>query len=506
MHTPSQDLLQKAYENKYIVFIAALRKARKDQQLISKRLIRDVLEQEEGVSGNTESLSKEQADELFQRLHHSGAEKVIALRSVRKALRQKEAQQVFVRLNNFVHVLVGIFSGSNAACQLEAAYCLLELSQSDEASIALACLPATPYLLTFLSGQSPKFTELCLNILGNLAAEKQAVRKQLLAQGVIPCLASCLQSPHVAVVEAAGYALSQLLQGKESSEATVRNVDNGLLMAQGAAAKCSSLLLELGGVVLKDPATPQGLHLLISPLLRCLGNLSASHGQECRAYLKDGRILVALCAFVWHFFQQYSFVARESLWVLNNLTAEDAELCSTCIHLNLISVLIYYLPFAKGINVMVLRLLCNIAEKGPEYCKKMNQQEVLQAVCATLIMADPEVVQLSLEFLWMIVSSSRQVSSPLINKEGVSALETLQYNKDKEIRVRAAYILDHIFKPGCVHSSEKQSLDETSAHRKVNTSSRIQQQHCSGTKSPNLHIFGRKPEHSVEYKQEIPAT
>ncbi|XP_028668860.2 transmembrane and coiled-coil domain-containing protein 6 [Erpetoichthys calabaricus] len=474
------------FKHKRREYEKALRKARKDQQLISKRLIRDILEQEE-VSGNSESLSKEQADELFQRIHHSGAEKVIALRSVRKALRQKEAQQVFVRLNSFVHVLVGVFSGSNAACQLEAAYCLLELSQSDEASIALACLPATPYLLTFLSGQSPKFTELCLNILGNLAAEKQAVRKQLLAQGVIPSLALCLQSPHVAVVEAAGYALSQLLQGKESSEATVRavlesslpshllrllegtstsgigtmiecawclhylvcsNVDNGLLMAQGAAAKCSSLLLELGGVVLKDPAIPQGLQLLISPLLRCLGNLSASHGQECRAYLKDGRILVALCAFVCHFFQQYSFMARESLWVLNNLTAEDAELCSTCIHLNLISVLIYYLPFAKGINVMVLRLLCNIAEKGPEYCKKINQQEVLQAVCATLIMADPEVVQLSLELLWMIVSSSCQVSSSLVNKEGLSALEALQYNKDKEIRVRAAYILDHIFKPG----------------------------------------------------------
>lgn len=37
------------------------------------------------------------------------------------------------------------------------------------------------------------FQELCLYTLGNLVVESEAVRKQLLPQGIIPVLASCIQ-------------------------------------------------------------------------------------------------------------------------------------------------------------------------------------------------------------------------------------------------------------------------------------------------------------------------
>lgn len=57
-----------------------------------------------------------------------------------------------------MHLLVGLLSGSNATCRLQAARCLHELSHSPHTNVAPACLPATPYLLTYLSGQSTKFT------------------------------------------------------------------------------------------------------------------------------------------------------------------------------------------------------------------------------------------------------------------------------------------------------------------------------------------------------------
>lgn len=46
--------------------------------------------------------------------------------------------------------------------------------------------------------------ELCLYTLGNLVVESEAVRKQLLPQGIIPVLASCIQvsetaQPHSAL-------------------------------------------------------------------------------------------------------------------------------------------------------------------------------------------------------------------------------------------------------------------------------------------------------------------
>lgn len=70
-------------------------------------------------------------------------------------------QTVFLcpfRQENSMHLLVGLLTGSDAQCRLLAVRCLHELSYSPNTSVASACMPATPYLLTFLSGPTTKFT------------------------------------------------------------------------------------------------------------------------------------------------------------------------------------------------------------------------------------------------------------------------------------------------------------------------------------------------------------
>nr|XP_006632037.2 PREDICTED: transmembrane and coiled-coil domain-containing protein 6 [Lepisosteus oculatus] len=463
----------------------ALRQARRDQQLVSKRRLQEA-DEDDFVETAEGLLTKEQIMQLFQGIKHSSEERVNHLRTLRRALRCKKTQLTFVKLENSMHVLVGLLSGSNAVHQLEAAYCLHELSHSDEATVPLACLPATPYLLTFLAGQSPKLTELCLYTLGNLSAESEDIRKKLLAQGIIPALASCIQCPHVAVTEAVGYALSQLLQAKEAPEKIIplvlqsgvtqdllsalqsnpecgigtavecawclhylisSNVNVDLLVAQGAIFKSSSLLVTLGGAVASE-FSEEGIEQLISPLLRCLGNLLAGTGGEaCREQIRDSRLLVALCAFIQAFLQTRTYIARESLWVMNNLTAEDAIFCSVLLYLNLVPVLIELLPFSKGINIMALRVLCNTAKKGPEYCQQLHQKGVLSALHTTLRMADPEIIHLSLELLHMIVAGSSQVACELVKQEGISLLEAIQYNSQEELRIRATFILDRYLSP-----------------------------------------------------------
>ncbi|CAB1325258.1 unnamed protein product, partial [Coregonus sp. 'balchen'] len=49
-----------------------------------------------------------------------------------------------------------------------------------------------------------------------------------------------------------------------------------------------------------------------------------------------------------------------------------------------------------AINIMVLRVLGNIAHQGREYCLHLAHSGLLPALCATLKMADPEVVTLHL--------------------------------------------------------------------------------------------------------------
>lgn len=58
----------------------------------------------------------------------------------------------------------------------------------------------------------------------------------------------------------------------------------------------------------------------------------------------------------------------------------------------------------------VLRVLGNIAYKGRDYCVGLTQAGLLPVLCATLKMADQEMVTLSLEVLFMLVASSSLVS------------------------------------------------------------------------------------------------
>ncbi|KAM7389702.1 hypothetical protein PAMP_023665 [Pampus punctatissimus] len=160
----------------------ALRQARRDRQLVSKRLLlnEDEQQQQDVVS-------------LFHKLQNSGTEKETHLKTLSKSLRDPSAQLTFIKQENSMHLLVSFLTGTNAQCRLQAIRCLHELSHSLHPNVTPACLPATPYLLTYLSGQSTKFTELCLYTLGNLCPDSDVVKEKLLAQGIIPALANCIE-------------------------------------------------------------------------------------------------------------------------------------------------------------------------------------------------------------------------------------------------------------------------------------------------------------------------
>ncbi|XP_023184093.1 transmembrane and coiled-coil domain-containing protein 6 isoform X5 [Xiphophorus maculatus] len=463
----------------------ALRQARRDRQLVSKRLLRNEDEEQDTMEVTP---GEQDVVTLFQKLHHGGTEKEAFLRPLSKALRNPSAQLTFIKLENSMHLLVGLLTGSDARCRLQAVRCLHELSHSTHTSVASACLPATPYLLTYLSGQSTKFTELCLYTLGNICPDSETVKERLLAQGIIPALAGCIQNHrhNLAVVEAAGFALFQLLQSKDAAQKVIPTVlasslpsqllsvltpdpDFGLapaiecawclhsltsssedhreLLAQGALRQCGSLLVSLGGAV-ADGNTDQGVELLVCPLLRCVGNLLSSCPAETLHSQLGGVDLVApLCELVVALIHTLPALARETAWVLNNLTAHSTESCSALLTLNLVPRLLELLPFSQGINTMVLRVLANVAHKKKEFCIQLAELGLLSAITATLKMADQDIVTLSLEVLFMMIVSSPQTAEQFVSQGGLSVLEAIQYNSDGEVRRRATYLLEqHILR------------------------------------------------------------
>ncbi|XP_008833697.1 transmembrane and coiled-coil domain-containing protein 6 isoform X2 [Nannospalax galili] len=454
---------------------AALRKARREQHLVSKRLLR-----EDAEGPCAAELLREVEVQQFLRLAQSGTdekEREKALVSLRRGLQHPETQQTFIRLEGSVRTLVGLLTSNRALLQLEAARCLHELSHSEQSAVAEACLPATSYLLTYLSGHSSDFIELCLYTLGNLIVESEAVRKQLLPQGIVPALAACIQSPYVAVLEALGYVLSQLLQAKEAPEKiipsildstlpqhmlrlmqpgpklnlgvavefawclhyiTCSQVNNAVLITHGALATLVLLLLDLAGTVQRvDDA---GLELLACPVLRCLSNLLAevpveSEGEEMQ--LRDERVMAALFILLQFFLQKQPSLLPEGLWLLNNLTANSPTFCTSLLSLDLLEPLLQLLPLSNVVCILVLTVLCNVAEKGPAYCQRLWPGPLLSCVLNTLTLSDTEVVGQSLELLQLLFLYQPEAIQDFLQQSGLQALEQHQEEAQLRDRIRA---------------------------------------------------------------------
>ncbi|XP_076993323.1 transmembrane and coiled-coil domain-containing protein 6 isoform X3 [Tamandua tetradactyla] len=390
-------------------------------------------------------------------------EKERALVSLRQGLQHPETQETFIRLESSMRTLVGLLTSNQALLQLEAARCLHELSHSEKPAVAEACLPATSYLLTYLSGHSSDFIELCLYTLGNLIVESEAVRRQLLPQGIIPALAACIQSPHVAVLEALGYALSQLLQAREAPEKIIPSVlgstlpqhmlqllqpgpklslgvavefawclhyiicsqvNNVLLITHGILSTLELLLLHLAEAVQRTEDA--GLELLACPVLRCLSNLLTEAAVEAvggQIQFGDERVVAALFILLQFFLRKQPSLLSEGLWLLNNLTAKSPSFCTSLLSLDLIEPLLQLLPVSNVVGILVLTVLCNVAEKGPAYCQKLWPGPLLSSLLDILAFSDTEVVDQSLELMQLLFRYRPQAAQAFLEQSGLQALE-----------------------------------------------------------------------------------
>ncbi|XP_023607836.1 transmembrane and coiled-coil domain-containing protein 6 isoform X2 [Myotis lucifugus] len=423
---------------------AALRRARREQQLVSKRLLRDDTP-EEAEGGCVASVLGEAEIQQFLRLAQRGTEEKEregALVSLRRGLQHPETQQTFIRLEGSMRTLVGLLTSNQALLQLEAARCLHELSHSEQSEVAEACLPATSYLLTYLAGHSAD-----------------------------------LISPHLAVLEALGYALSQLLQAKEAPKKIIPSVlaspipermlrllqpgpklnsgaavefawclhyiicsqvNNALLITHGAVSTLGLLLLYLAGTV--QSSEDAGLELLVCPVLRCLSNLLSEEAVEAgggQVQLRDERVVVSVFILLQFLLQKHPSLLPEGLWLLNNLTANSPSICTSLLSLDLIKPLLQLLPVSNVVSVLVLTVLCNVAEKGPAYCQHLWPGPLLPSLLDTLTFSDTEVVGQSLELLQLLFLYRPEAAQAFLQQSGLQALKRHEEEAQLQDRVHA---------------------------------------------------------------------
>uniref|UniRef100_A0A9L0KEU7 Transmembrane and coiled-coil domains 6 n=1 Tax=Equus asinus TaxID=9793 RepID=A0A9L0KEU7_EQUAS len=215
-------------------------------------------------------------------------------------------------------------------------------------------------------------------------------------------------------------------------------VNNALLITHGALSTLGLLLLDLAGAVQRTEDA--GLELLACPVLRCLSNLlteAAVGAVGEQMQLRDERVVAALFILLQFFLQKQPSLLPEGLWLLNNLTANSPSFCTSLLSLDLIEPLLQLLPVSNVVSVLVLTVLCNVAEKGPAYCQHLWPGPLLCSLLGTLAFSDTEVVGQSLELLQLLFLYRPEAAQAFLQQSGLQALERHEKEAQLQDRVHA---------------------------------------------------------------------
>ncbi|XP_066887878.1 transmembrane and coiled-coil domain-containing protein 6 isoform X5 [Kogia breviceps] len=215
-------------------------------------------------------------------------------------------------------------------------------------------------------------------------------------------------------------------------------VNNALLITQGALSTLGLLLLDLAGAVQRTEDA--GLELLACPVLRGLSNLLTEAAAEAvgrQLQLRDERVVAALFILLQFLFQKQPSLLPEGLWLLNNLTANSPSFCTSLLSLDLIEPLLHLLSVSNVVSVLVLTVLCNVAEKGPAYCQRLWSGPLLSSLLDTLAFSDTEVVGQSLELLQLLFLYQPGAAQAFLQQSGLQALQRHEEAAQLQDRVHA---------------------------------------------------------------------
>lgn len=133
----------------------------------------------------------QQASKLLQKRNAFAHEH---LRYLRNAFAQSsDFIQAFLDVDNALFTLVGYLTGSDTNLQLEAAWCVTNITANHYKNIMIVVKSTSAYLITFLKGGSILLQDQSAWALGNMAAESAEVREMLKMQGVIDPLINLVE-------------------------------------------------------------------------------------------------------------------------------------------------------------------------------------------------------------------------------------------------------------------------------------------------------------------------
>ncbi|KAL3858206.1 hypothetical protein ACJMK2_012808 [Sinanodonta woodiana] len=444
-----------------------LRKDKRDKLISAKRFR---FSKDEPVD---EDITAEEVINITKQLLKHGPHRLTILQTLRQAFSQGTVFiDAFFSVDNSLHCLVGLLTGTDVDLQLEAAWCITNISAGTHEHALAIVKSAAPYLIIYLSSNNSMLQDQCAWAIGNLAGDGKECRSFLHAQGVVAPLVKLLQSPMPAVVQSSAFAISNI--ARESQEITRDIVKCGVipLIPQYLTPKPEgrNILTEVAWVltyistsgehtenlvrfgimrlivdILVKLVTEQPLDgQAITPLMRCLGNICSGPDEYSLAACDNSRILHALSQYLS---SSIRHIIKETLWVLSNMAGEP-HVCQSVASEPLLSLITKNLSLGFDIKQEALYVLCNIAWHGEETTRHLVQQGVLHHIVPILKSSDVELLNLALAFCEMALRMCPESVQVMEQCDGVTQLEGLEYHRNADLASKASHLLETYFYMG----------------------------------------------------------
>lgn len=367
----------------------------------------------------------------------------------------------------------------------EVLWCLTNIASGQYEHTKLV-LPAVPRLLQFLEGSNYLLAEHAAWVLGNIAADCEEFRQQLIANGAVAPLVKQLRNNAGApeLAKNCAWALSNLARGVETpakpfidagiipvltvglhhggaqvfNEETVVEVAWLLSFLTAREEESLKLMLESHFVDLLLPYFATSNELLLTPLLRVFGNIccgSLDHHTDEWQMPYVQRLLSADSVFLpklRDFLEpsaaaQQAHLASESAWVLSNLAALDAQVVDQLVHAQFLPLLAqHFLEGTFEVKREVAFALTNIALTNAELLNQVLALNVLKGFLRMLTAADVAVVGNSLRFVENVLRVAPRGDMLIESNDGIDALENVQFQSGEEHLSRwAAALVNEFF-------------------------------------------------------------
>ncbi|KAF9292089.1 hypothetical protein BGZ68_000076 [Mortierella alpina] len=460
--------------NKRVKEDARLRKQRRDELVSAKRFKRSK-ETEERTDGDEEvELGADKIESVQAMLKQTGKHdaKVAALKTLSDYLTTNsgsQALQAAVSSQEFLVIIEGILTGTDAEEQLLAASVVTNMAAGGSAELCESALSVAPHLIGFLNSQNIALVDQSAWALGNIAAEGPKFRDRLKDNGVLAPLIKLLDSKDLNLVQTACFALSNMARGEGANQDAL--VKAGLIqpllhhlrvdtepavIAEAAwvvvyltsgADNVSTQLLEhrlipLLVAPLKDFLDQKALAI---PLVRALGNIASGPDNNTSALIHEPGFLPAMLQFIQ---SDCRPVKKESLWLMSNITAEHAgtDLVKV-IEAGFIPVLSQIATHQNfDIRKEAAYSLINLASHGPDYAKVLPHRELLPGFLDFLRTKDIELIWLGLRYVQLLLNSGIPDAPALLSEmNGVDALEAVILSDDRDQHRLASLLMDTFF-------------------------------------------------------------